>query len=195
MFAPESSPGRIFYDTYGEEIIMKKLTALLLAILLLASMSGCILQTPANDLDAAATAAGDNRNLAPNFTVYDADGKPVKLSDFRGKPVVLNFWASWCPPCKSEMPDFQKEFEVQGSQVQFLVVNLTDGSRETVATASAYIAQQGYTFPCFLIRLIRRPMPMESNPSLQPFLLTLRDIWWLRPPELSTGKPCSEGFL
>lgn len=46
--------------------------------------------------------------LAPDFTVYDAEGNAVKLSDMRGKPVVLNFWASWCPPCKSEMPDFNE---------------------------------------------------------------------------------------
>jgi len=86
---------------------------------------------------------------APDFTVLDAEGNAVKLSDFRGKPVVLNFWASWCGPCKSEMPDFEEVFSQQGEEVQFLMVNMTDGSRETVETASAFIKEQGYTFPVY----------------------------------------------
>ena len=51
---------------------------------------------------------------ANDFTVYDANGNAVKLSDFIGKPIVLNFWASWCPPCKSEMPHLQQLYEDYG---------------------------------------------------------------------------------
>ncbi len=86
---------------------------------------------------------------APDFTVYDADGAAVRLSDFVGTPVVLNFWASWCGPCKSEMPHFDSAFAELGSQVQFLMVNVTDGSRETQQTASDYIAGEGFSFPVF----------------------------------------------
>ena len=86
---------------------------------------------------------------APDFTVYDGDGNAHKLSDFRGKPVILNFWASWCGPCKSEMPDFDEKYQVYGEQVHFLMVNLTDGSQETVETASSFVAGQGYTFPVY----------------------------------------------
>ena len=86
-------------------------------------------------------------HLAPDFTVYDANGNPVKLSDFIGKPVVLNFWASWCPPCKSEMPDFQEVYQELGGQVQFLMVNTTVS--DTMADAKAFIQSMGYTFPVF----------------------------------------------
>ena len=94
-----------------------------------------------------ATEAG--KQEAPDFTVYDIDGNAHKLSEFRGKPVILNFWASWCGPCKSEMPDFDEKYQQYGDEIQFLMVNLTDGSQETVETASAFISGQGYSFPVF----------------------------------------------
>lgn len=89
---------------------------------------------------------------APDFTVYDAEGGEVHLSDYSGKPVVLNFWASWCGPCKREMPEFQAAFEELGEEISFLMVNMTDGSRETVDTAAAFLEEAGYTFPVYYDR-------------------------------------------
>lgn len=87
--------------------------------------------------------------LAPDFTVVDLEGTVYQLSHFRGKPVVLNFWASWCGPCKSEMPVFDaKAAELEG-KVQFMMVNLTDGTQETVESAVDFIRSQEYTFPVF----------------------------------------------
>ena len=86
---------------------------------------------------------------APDFTVTDRDGNSVKLSDFLGKPVILNFWASWCGPCKMEMPDFEEAYLEYGDRIHFVLVNLTDGSQETVESAAGYIDSQSYTFPIY----------------------------------------------
>ncbi len=87
--------------------------------------------------------------LAPDFTVYDPEGNAHRLSDFRGKPVVLNFWASWCGPCQHEMPDFNQAYIELKDQVHFLMVNMTDGFQETKAKAASFIEQKGYVFPVY----------------------------------------------
>ena len=91
----------------------------------------------------------DSKTQAPDFIVYDAEGNEVRLSDFFGKPIVLNFWASWCGPCQMEMPEFHEKYLELGDSIHFLMVNTTDGLRETVDTASAFIAENAYTFPVF----------------------------------------------
>ena len=121
---------------------MKKVICILvLAALLLAGCGKNAAPTFSTD---APTSAGKTA-AAPNFTVYDGSNRQVKLSDYIGTPVVLNFWASWCGPCKSEMPEFQKAFERNGDSVQFLMVDVG----ESQADGEAFISSAGYTFPVF----------------------------------------------
>ena len=139
----------------------KCLAVLLAAMLLLFSCAAC---TPSGSpSDTAATeegtslapappsdsSAGSSAVNTPDFTVLNADGETVQLSDFFGKPIVLNFWASWCPPCKAELPDFEAACKKYEGKVTFLMVNLTDGQRETVEIAKSFIASEGYTFPVY----------------------------------------------
>ena len=116
-------------------------------------LSQSIPDTTAADTTAPADTTTDATDatvsMAPDFTVTDKDGNLVNLHDFLGKPVIVNFWASWCGPCRSEMPDIQKAYEQYGDDIHFLIVNLTDGSRETVGSATDYISQSGYTFPIY----------------------------------------------
>ena len=103
----------------------------------------------ATDLPPETSAPKPELTLAPDFTVYAPDGSPMRLSDLFGKPIVLNFWASWCGPCKNEMPDFQALYEIYKDDIHFVMVNMTDGTRETQNTAATFIQESGYTFPVY----------------------------------------------
>ena len=94
---------------------------------------------------------GPDKEEALDFTMEDWNGNAVKLSDLiaDGKPIILNFWASWCPPCKEEMPAFERVYTELGGDVRFVMLNLTDGMRETREDGAAYVTEQGYTFPVF----------------------------------------------
>ncbi|MEK4028000.1 redoxin domain-containing protein [Pseudobacillus sp. FSL P4-0506] len=88
---------------------------------------------------------------APDFTLQTLDGKKVSLSDYRGKKVMLNFWATWCPPCKAEMPHMQSFYkkEAEKSNMEILAVNLTSEDRGKAAVVE-FAKQYDLTFPILL---------------------------------------------
>lgn len=83
---------------------------------------------------------------APDFTTETLDGKTVNLKSLRGKPVVLNFWATWCPPCRAEMPMLQQAYDSHKGQYTMLAVN--DG--EPTNQVQAFIQEKGFTFTVLL---------------------------------------------
>lgn len=89
--------------------------------------------------------AGKDVQSIPDVKLFDTQGNEVKLSDFAGKPVILNFWASWCGYCVKEMPDFQAAYEEYGDEIQFLVVNTDDG----IEAGEKFLKDKGYTFPSY----------------------------------------------
>lgn len=97
----------------------------------------------------ATESSGSSEKNASDFTMLDFDGKEVKLSEHFGKPIVVNFWATWCPPCKQEMPAFDKVFQERGDKVDFMMVNLTDGVRDDVYGVREFIKENGYRFPVY----------------------------------------------
>ncbi len=105
--------------------------------------------TPAPAGEESETESESSSIPAPDFTAYNAEGEAVKLSDFKGKPVILNFWASWCGYCVTEMPEFQAVYEKYGEDIQFIMLNCTDGSQETMDSANAFLADKDYSFPVF----------------------------------------------
>jgi peroxiredoxin len=85
---------------------------------------------------------------APHFTFPDLDGRKVSLPDFRGKVVLVNIWATWCPPCRDEMPSMQKLYErFKGEHFEILAVNINADGREAVAP---FMQQMNLTFPALL---------------------------------------------
>lgn len=85
--------------------------------------------------------------IAPDFEVMTLGGEQVKLSDYRGERVMLNFWATWCPPCRAEMPDMQKLSEDE--DVTILALNMTE-SENNVERVDEFIDELGLTFPVLM---------------------------------------------
>lgn len=88
--------------------------------------------------------------LAPDFQLMDLQGNEASLSDYRGKKVIMNFWASWCPPCRVEMPHMEKiHQDYKDEDIVILSVNLTS-TESSDDRAGAFVSEHGLTFPVLL---------------------------------------------
>lgn len=96
--------------------------------------------------DSGADQSQDNKYpSAYNFKMQDLNGNEIQLSSLAGKPIVLNFWASWCPPCKAEMPELESAYKKCGDQINFVMVSVDD----TLSDAKGFYEGSPYTFPVY----------------------------------------------
>ena len=123
-------------------------TVSLVAVALLGGAWILLSQAPTATVgaDAGLTEAPIAGYLAPEFTLNDTVGDAVSLSDYRGRPVVLNFWASWCPPCRAEIPHFQEASVKYNGQAAILGVD--QGEPQTVV--ADFGAALGVSYPLLL---------------------------------------------
>lgn len=80
---------------------------------------------------------------APNFSLPDRSGRTFSLSDFRGRPLLVDFWATWCGPCRETMPEVQRMHQKYGNQLQVVGINIEGKSQDVLS----YLDEGGYTFP------------------------------------------------
>ncbi len=127
----------------------KILIGLGFSIMLLASC-GTDQNTKNTESEAEVQVNAESANAMPNPKFTTLDGKEVDLASFKGKPLVLNLWASWCPPCKEELPNFNEAYKTFNEDVNFACVSLVDGRQETPETALSFIKENNYELPFYL---------------------------------------------
>jgi peroxiredoxin len=124
---------------------MKRISILTISLVLIVAASGFFLMSvPTSTALTSETSTTADGKKAPDFTLTTTDGKTLKLSDYKGKGVIVNFWATWCPPCRAEIPDMvdlQKEYEQKG----FSFIGIAVGDEEE--KVKAFVTAQKMNYP------------------------------------------------
>ncbi len=128
----------------GQESALRGETAVLTSKLIIRTSRGVFLDKYAQVNEEMAAPYPGYR--APDFALPDLNGKTVRLSELRGKPVLLNFWATWCPPCRKEIPDLQKFHEQYGDKIVLLGINWGEDTEEV----KRFLKRYGATYPTLM---------------------------------------------
>jgi peroxiredoxin len=139
---------RNFFEKNAHLIVIA-VVFLVVGVIYLNKPSGNASQTKSDlPVQTAAMDASEGNKLAPDFALTSTEGKTIRLSDYRGKVVVLDFWATWCPPCRAEIPDFIKLYsKYKQDGFQMLGVSLDEGGLKDVIP---FMKQYGINYPIVL---------------------------------------------
>ena len=165
-------------------------SATVLGVVGLGAIWIAVSQVPASATTGGAIPSPREGFLAPDFTLETLQGETVTLSDLRGKAVVVNLWASWCPPCRAEMPALQAAYEADRDRgLEILAVDMT--YQDTEQDALRFIEEFGLTFPIALDR--------DGTVARQYLLRALPSTFFVGPDGVITkvviGGPMSEATI
>jgi len=165
-------------------------SATVLGVVVLGAIWIAVSQVPASATTGGAIPSPREGFLAPDFTLETLQGETVTLSDLRGKAVVVNLWASWCPPCRAEMPALQAAYEADRDRgLEILAVDMT--YQDTEQDALRFIQEFGLTFPIALDR--------DGTVARQYLLRALPSTFFVGPDGVITkvviGGPMSEATI
>ena len=127
---------------------------------------------------------------APDFTLEGLEGDQVTLSNLAGRPVIVNLWASWCPPCRAEMPALEAVYETyMDDGLEILAVNMT--SQDSLPQAVAFVQELGLTFPILLDRNGEAARLYQSRALPSTFFIDSEGVVY----RVVIGGPMSEVLL